>query len=433
MAARDIMQNHWPVVTITVTAAVIVCAAIVMLRDMPPQTIVMATGPDGGAYYELGKRYQAALADASVKVQLVETAGSVENRALLRDPHSGVNVALMQGGIVSAGDSSQLESLGTVFYEPLWWFRRRDILKVGVEGIRGFKVSIGPEGSGTRALALELLRRNGLDQQVAQLLDLTPLASAEKLMAGEIDVMFFMASWDAPVVQQLLEDERVGLSGYPRADAYAALYPFLKKVVVPRGVKSLAKDQPPADVNLIAAKASLVVRRDLHPAIQYLLLDAAAQIHSGQSIFHHAGEFPSSEAADIPLSNEALRFYRSGPPFLHNYLPFWVAVLVGKLIILLIPILGVLYPMVKFLPGLYDWLMRSKILRMYGELRFLEDGIAGCNEKEIGARLDRLEDQVNHLKLPVAYASMLYALRHHIDLVRDSLKKSSLRGDRTTD
>jgi TRAP-type uncharacterized transport system substrate-binding protein len=200
MTARDIIRNHWPAITITLTAAVIACAAIVMLRDMPPLRIVMATGPDGGAYYELRKRYQAELASSNVKVQLVQTAGSAENLTLLRDPRSGVNVALMQGGIASAGDSSQLESLGTVFYEPLWWFRRRDILKVGVEGIRGFKVSIGPEGSGTRALALELLKRNGLDKQVGELLDLTPRASAEKLMAGEIDVMFFMASWDAPLV-----------------------------------------------------------------------------------------------------------------------------------------------------------------------------------------------------------------------------------------
>ena len=431
MTARDIMRNHWPAITITVTAAVIVCAAIVMLRGMPPRTIVMATGPDGGAYYELGKRYQAELAGANVEVRLVQTAGSVENLSLLRDPRSGVNVALMQGGIVSAGDSSQLKSLGTVFYEPLWWFRRRDILKVGVEGIRGFKVSIGPEGSGTRALVLDVLKRNGLDQQVAELLDLTPRASAEKLMAGEIDVMFFMASWDAPLVQELLADERVALSGYSRANAYAALYPFLKKVVMPRGVKSLGKDQPPADVNLIAAKASLIVRRDLHPAIQYLLLDAAVQIHSGQSIFHHASEFPAPEAVGIPLSNETLRFYKSGPPFLHNYLPFWVAVLVGELIILLIPIVGVLYPMVKFLPRLYDWLMRSKILRMYGELRFLEDEMAdargvGRDEHGIIARLDRIEDQANHLKLPVAYASMLYDLRNHIDLVRERLKKSPL-------
>ena len=184
MAARDIVRNHWPAILIAVTAAAIACAALLMLRGMPPRTSVMATGPEGGGYYELGKSYQAALADAGVELRLVPTAGSVENLALLRDPHSGVKVALMQGGIVRAADSSQLESLGTLFYEPLWWFHKRDIQKEGVEGIRGMKVSIGPEGSGTRALGLELLRRNGLDKQTAELYALAPQASAEKLLAG---------------------------------------------------------------------------------------------------------------------------------------------------------------------------------------------------------------------------------------------------------
>jgi hypothetical protein len=204
-------------------------------------------------------------------------------------------------------------------------------------------------------------------------------------------------------------------------------YPFLNKVVVPRGATDIAKDQPPTDVVLIATKASLVVRKDLHPAIQYLLLNAAAKIHSGPSIFHHANEFPAAEAIDIPLSDEARRFYKSGLPFLNDYFPFWMAALIGKLIILLIPILGVLYPMMRFLPRLYDWAMRSKVLRMYGELRFLEDEInarsTGSDTHEMIARLDRLEEQANHLRMPVAYASMLYMLRNHIDLVREGLKK----------
>jgi hypothetical protein len=139
MAVKDIMRNHWPAITITVTAAMIVCAAVVMLRGLPPRTIVMATGPEGGAYYELGKRCRAALAGASVEVQLVQTAGSVENRALLRDPHSGVNVALMQGGIVGGEDSSQLESLG--------WFRRREILKEGSKVYGGSKYRSDPKGA----------------------------------------------------------------------------------------------------------------------------------------------------------------------------------------------------------------------------------------------------------------------------------------------
>lgn len=201
--------------------------------------------------------------------------------------------------------------------------------------------------------------------------------------------------------------------------------------MVPRGVKNFAKDQPPTDVTLIAAKANLVVRKDLHPAIQHLLLDAAEQIHSKPDIFRRANEFPAGEALDIPLSNEALRFYKTGPPLLHEYLPFWMAVLSGKLIILLIPILGVLYPIARFLPGLYDWAMRSKILRMYGELRFLEDNMAGArhtgNEPvEVIARLDQLESQANQIRIPVAYASMMYSLRDHIHLVREEVGQQAV-------
>jgi TRAP-type uncharacterized transport system substrate-binding protein len=346
---------------------------------------------------------------------------------LLLDPHSGVSVALIQGGTVGAEDTSELESLGTLFYEPLWWFRRSEIRDVGVAGLLGRKISIGAEGSGTRALALELIKRIGIEGQVSEFLALSPQVAAEKLLAGEIDVAFMIAAWDSPVVQQLLADERIGIASYPRADAYIALYPFLNKVVVPRGVRDLAKDRPPADVILFAPKASLVVRKDLHPAIQYLLLNAAMQIHSGPSIFQHAGQFPAAEAVDIPLSNEALRFYKSGPPLLHNYFPFWMAALIGKLIVL-IPILALLYPIMKSLPRLYDWVMRSKVLRMYGELRLLEDEMTdarstGRDIREMIARLDRLQGQANHLRMPLAYASRLYELRNHIDLVREGLKK----------
>ena len=428
MPARDFLRHNWPAITIAVTAAAIACAALVMLQSMPPHQLVMATGPEGGAYYEVGQRYREVLARAGVDVKLVPTAGSVETLDRLRDPRSGVNVGLMQGGIAGTGDKSGLESLGTLFYEPLWWFRRGEIQGVGVDGLRGRKISIGPEGSGTRALALDLIKRTGIEQQVGEWLALAPRPSAEKLAAGEIDVAFMMTAWDSPVVRQLLSDDRIGLSSFPRADAFVALYPYLNKVVVPRGVADLAKDQPPSDVVLVATKASLIVREDLHSAIQYLLLNAAVELHSGASIFNRANEFPAAEAIDIPLSSEALRFYKSGSPFLHEYFPFWVAALIGKLIILLIPILGVLYPMMRSLPRLYDWMMRSKVLRMYGELRLLEDETesarrSGSDTRDMIARLDRLEQQANHLRVPVAYASMLYSLRDHIALVREGLNK----------
>ena len=430
MALRYFLRNNWPAITITVTVVAIVIATVVILRDMPPRMIVMATGSEGGTFYDVGERYRAVLASAGVEVRLVPTAGSAENLALLLDPHSGVSVGLIQGGTLGAGASSKLESLGTVFYEPLWLFHKRGLgNNQGYVDLRGRRISVGPVGSGTRELSVELLKRNGIDGQNSELLALTTKESEEKLLAGEIDALGTVNAWEAPIVQKLITDEHIELYSFAaRADAYVALYPFLNKVVVPRGVGDLAMDLPPADVILFAPKVSLFVRKDLHPAIQYLLLDAAMQIHSRPGIFQHANQFPAAEGIDIPLSREAQQFYKSGRPFLHNYLPFWVAELFGTLIVLLIPILGVLYPMIRSLPRLYDWLMRSKITRIYGELRFLEDEIidarrAGRDISAMVAQLDHLEEQANRLKIPVAYASRLYELRNHIDVVRERLQK----------
>ena len=378
---------------------------------------------------------RAALASAGVEVQLVPTAGSAENLALLLDPHSGVSVGLIQGGTIGAGAASnKLESLGTVFYEPLWLFYKRELRnKEGLVDLRGRRISVGPVGSGTRELSLELLKRNGINGQNSELLALTTKESEEKLLAGEIDALGTVNAWEAPIVQKLITDEHIELYSFAaRADAYVALYPFLTKVVVPRGAGDLAKDLPPTDVILFAPKVNLVVRKDLHPAIQYLLLDAAAQIHSRPGIFQHANQFPAAEGIDIPLSGEALQFYKSGRPFLHNYLPFWVAELFGTLILLLIPILGVLYPLIRSLPPGYSWLMRSKIARIYGELRFLEDKImearrTGGDTSAMVAQFDHLEEQANHLRIPVTYASMLYELRDHIDVVRERLQKQPTR------
>jgi len=292
--------------------------------------------------------------------------------------------------------------------------------------VAGRKVSIGPAGSGTSTLSLELLKRNGLDKHAGQLLALEPQTAADKLLAGEIDVAFIIASWEAPVVQRLLADERVRLADISRADAYVALYPFLRKVTVPAGAGNLAKHLPPSDVTLLAPTASLVVRRDLHPAVQYLLLNTAAQLHSGVGIFQRAGHFPAAEAVDLPLSDVAIQFYKSGQPFLQNMLPFWMASLVGRLLILLIPIIGVLYPMARFLPELYNWMVRSRISLLYGELKFLENEIETSGPAGDGylltARLNKLEKQASELKVPIAYVTMVYLLREQVAAVRDRLK-----------
>ena len=402
-------------------------AAIVALRPLPPRTVTMATGPEGGSYYEFGKRYRELLAHQGIKLQLLTTAGDLDNLARLRDPRSRVEVGFLQSGITNEKESPDLESLGAVFYEPLWFFHRGVIRGKALNVLRGRKISIGPEGSGTRALALELLARNGIDQKFAQLLSLTPREAEEKLLRGEIDAALMVASWDSPVVRLLLSDKNIGLVSFPRTDAYVALYPFLNKLTVPAGVGDLAKNLPPTDVILVAPKASLVVRKDLHPAIQYLLLDAAAQIHSGPGIFQKSGQFPAAESIDLPLSDEARQFYKSGRPFLQRHLPFWLAVLIDRLLILLIPLFGVIYPLLRLMPALYGWEMRLRIFRLYRELRTLEKDLeTRSGEQGIGDLnewLGRIEEKANRLRVPLFYSNQLYTLRMHITLVRERLMR----------
>ncbi|HXW30534.1 MAG TPA: TAXI family TRAP transporter solute-binding subunit, partial [Xanthobacteraceae bacterium] len=404
-----------------------VCAAFLLLPSLPPRTIVMATGPDGGAYAELGQRYREILGRSGIDVKLLPTGGDFANLAQLRDPHSGVSVGFIQGGSTTPAESPGLVSLGAVFYEPLWLFHQRELDLDGVNGLRGRKVSIGAEGSGSRVLSLELLRRNGMTQDMFVPLALSPEEAGRKLLNKEIDAAFILTSWDSMVIRQLLAAETIELASFPRADAYVALYPFLNKLVVPAGVGDLATNRPASDKTLLAPKVSLAVRKDVHPAIQYALLSAAAQIHAEPGIFQRAGQFPAAEPLGLPLSDEAQRFHKSGRPFLQHHLPFWMAVLVERLLVVLIPVVGLLYPLVRFIPALYDWSMRSKIFRLYGEMRFLELQIERGDAKHdldaTTAQLDRIEERAHQLKMPKAYASMLYSLLGHIALVRERLKK----------
>ena len=291
--------------------------------------------------------------------------------------------------------------------------------------MRGKRISIGPEGSGTRILAITLLAANGIDRDVAQLLPLTPQDAGEQLLSGRIDAALMVASWESPVVRRLLASDDVEPASFPRADAYTALYPYLNKVTVPAGVGDLARNRPPADAVLLAPKTSLVVRKELHPAIQHLLLDAATEIHSGAGIFQKAGQFPAAESVDLPLSDAARQFHKTGRPFLQRYLPFWAAVFLWGLMLLLIPVVGAFYPLFRVAPALYGWGMRRRIFRLYGELKFLEGDLERRDSAEEAGdlvdHLDRLEERANHLQVPLAYTNLLYNLRRDIQLVRERL------------
>ena len=424
---------------VALVAAALLWLAIALLRPFPPHRLVMATGAAGGDYSEVAGRYRAILARSDITLDLVPTAGALENLARLRDPRSGVDVAFLQGGTTSEAESPGLVSLGTVFYEPLWVFIPEGFTGKGIDSLRGRRISIGPEGSGGRALCLKLLAKIGITPQFADLLPYPPEVAAAKLLMGDIDAAAMMESWDSPVVKRLLTSREVQVASFPHSDAYVEVFPFLSKLVLPAGSGDIDAVRPPEDAILLAPKASLVVREDLHPAIQYLLLQAATQVHSGPGIFRKAGQFPAPEAIDLPLSDEAVLYFKRGRPFLQRYLPFWLAVFMERLLILLIPLVGILYPLTTLatvVPTLRNWNIRRRIIRLYGELRFLEaeiekgDGAEGA--AEMAGRLRELEEESNRLKVPISYADQVYTLKHHITLVKAKLKApetSPIRGD----
>jgi TRAP-type uncharacterized transport system substrate-binding protein len=423
MLAENYLQKSWRWLSFVCLAVILLGAGIFIFATLPPRTIVMATGAEGGANHELGIRYREILAKAGVNLQLLTTTGGLDNLARLRDPKSGVDVGFIQGGTTTKKESPDVESLGTVFYEPVWFFRRSEIGE-GIQALRGRRLSIGPEGSGGRALALEIVKRFKIDSIIGELSGYTPQVAAEKLIAGDIDAALIVTAWESPVIQRLINAKDIELASALRADAYIARYPFLNKLVLPAGVGDLLNNRPPTDIVMVAPKGSLAVRADLHPAIQHLLLAAAVQIHSPPGIFQKAGQFPAAEAIDIPLSDEAQRFYKNGRPFFQERLPFWMATLVERVLLVFIPLAVVLYPMIKFLPQMYDWLMQSRILRLYDEMRSIEKEIESAGQHNldaISAKLDQLNQRANQLRLPTTYASTLYTLRSHLNLVRARL------------
>jgi hypothetical protein len=416
----NFFRRHTVLTTAVLSVVLFSCLVwlvFVLGRPLPPRVILMTTGPDGGAMREHAEKYRALLAKERVQLKLIPSLGSVENLTRLRDPGSKVVAGFVAGGLAGPDGGKGLVSLGTISYDPVWIFCRGLKEPIGLHDLKGRRVAVGPEGGGTRPVVLELLRANQLEGTVT-LLPLSPGPGGEALLRGELDCACMLTGTEAPIVRRLLADEHVSLVTFPRAEAYVALYPHLRRLIVPRGVGSLAKDLPRDDVEVMAAMTSLIVREDLHPAIQFLLLRAAEDVHGAPGIFARPGQFPAAEPIDIPLSDTAHTFFRSGGSFLQRHLPFWLAVLTQRVLLALIPIAGVLYPLLRLVPAVRDWMIELKFRRLYGDLRLVEAGFA-AKRPEAEHELAVLERKVSATKVPTSHARALYTLKQHVALVSD--------------
>jgi TRAP transporter TAXI family solute receptor len=405
------------------------------IQPAPPDTLVLSTGGEGGAYQRFGAAYKDTLARYGIRVVERPSAGSVENLARLRDPAGDVDAAFIQGGTARAQEDDSLVSLGSLYNEPLWIFYRADLSPGGkpltqLVELKGKRVAVGGAGSGTQHLAMELLYANQIDAHNSKLIEQSGLGLAQAFAERRIDAAFVVGPTQSATVWTLLHTPGVALMSLAHAEAYTRNFPYLSTLLLPRGAIDVAADLPPSDVRLVATTAALVVREQTHPALVDLLMQALSEAHGGPGIFQKPGEFPrasGASGAEFPLSPEASRYYKSGRPWLQRYLPFWAATLIDRMVVMIIPLIAVLIPVLKFAPGLYNWRVKSRIYRRYGELKFIEAELeaapARLSRTEWHRRIDAIERDVNHMAMPLTFSDMLYTLRSHIELVRAAVDK----------
>ena len=342
----------------------------------------------------------------------------MENLALLRAGKA--DVALVQGGLASAEDRKDIDSLAGLFHEPFWVFVRSDFGAASFGDLKTARIAIGPEGSGTRALAVEMQGFWGEGWQQGD--PRSGTAAADALMAGEIDAAVFSASITASYIETLLKDERVRLLPFPRAPAIARRLAALQEVVLLQGIVDIGANVPASDVMMLGAVAQLGVRDDLHPAIQSLLLEAAGEVHGGASAFAPSGVFPNKDLIDLPLSDEAERYYRNGPTFLRRYFSFRLANFLERAWVLVIPLLTLLIPLVRVAPPLYRWRVRRKIYIWYKDLRDLErkarEAETTAEHQAVVNEISELQKEAGALDVPLSYTEELYHLRSHIAFVK---------------
>lgn len=392
----------------------------------------MSTGGTGGAYYLFGQQYRDVLAHDSITVEVLTSAGSVENIERLEAKAEGVDIAFVQGGTSRPENMKNLVSLGSLYYEPLWVFYRGNQQVTRLTDLSGKRIAVGVQGSGTRSVSLRLLEENGMSHPPTVLSSLGGQQAADALVRRDVDVAFFIASPRAPIVHTLLMTSGIKLMSFKRAEAYTRTHRYLSSVTLPQGVIDLRKNIPPVDTRLIAATANLAVRRDFHPALVDLLLQAAKHVHGAGGLFERQDEFPSPKYLEFPLSEEAQRYYKRGPSFLRRVLPFWAATFVDRTIVMLIPFIALLFPLFKIVPPAYRWRVRSKIYRWYKDVKdvdlALHEEQSAEGLKALMAEVDKIEQQVNMITTPLPYADQVYNLRMHINLVREKLEKAMKAG-----
>jgi TRAP-type uncharacterized transport system substrate-binding protein len=423
---------------LAIVGGVLIWVAIRAIEPAPPDTLTITSGPQYSRFWRDALQYKEILARNGVTLRVLTSSGTLENLKRLADPNSHVDLGFVQSGLTSVASDvphdpqhAGLASLGSVSNWPIFVFYRGSGL-TRLSEFKGKRITIGREGSGTRQIVLLLLKDNGIETtNNAQMLPLEGEVAVNALLDGKADAAFLVSDSARPVImQKLIRTPDIQLFSFTQAKAYVRTFPFLSQFEVPMGVFDLADNLPPQPTATIETTVELIARDTLHPALSDLIIEAAGEVHGGAGPLQDAGEFPAPVAHDFPLSPDALRYYKSGKSFVYRTLPFWLASLVDRLLVVVVPVIVILIPALRFVPPLYAWRVKSRFHRRYGELMALErsmlDDPSEQNHAEFTAKLNDIETELNKLKMPLAYADSFYALREHISYVRSQI--AALRG-----
>lgn len=437
LSIRDLLISIGPFV---VLAVLLLALAYWWLDPTPPKRVILATGPAQSAYDEFGKRYAKALSNRHFEVVLLPSEGSSANLQLLREGKA--DLGFVQGGSAltdppaTPASDAQVQSLGSLFVEPIWLFYRENAAKKlnasatlsTLAELKDLRVNVGTAGSGVPNLVDQLLDLNHIDPASIKKSQLEQTPATMAFLSGELDAIVFASAPESLMVQMLLQTPGVKLMSFAQSEAYSRRLPFLSPVMLPRGVVDLAGDVPAQDVRLVASTTALLTRAQTHPALVQLFSQTAQSIHGGAGWFNHARDFPNAAHSEFDLSKEAERNLKTGAPLLQRYLPFWMANLIERMWLALGIIVAILLPLSRIIPPMYTLRVRSRIFKWYGQLRQIEAHITPTasdspeTAASLRAELDDLDARVGTISVPLSYADELYALRNNIALVRQKLK-----------
>src|SRR5271167_4982088 len=431
-------EHLFVVLTATLLFVAGVWLVLEILLPPPPTKIAIAGSFRGGHYESLALRYKNIFERAHVKVDVRATDGAAANLKLLNDPNSGIQIAFMQGGVANSTEAPDLLSLGRIDYQVFWLFYPAGETLSDLTQLKGKRIALGPPGSGTRIVSEKILNIGGITPDNTTLLNLTPQRAVDALGDGTIDALFLNFSSDSPILQSLLERPQYRPMSFTDAEALTRIFPFLVRLVMPRGVVDYERKVPAADVVLIATTNVVLVRKELHPSIIDLLVQTMVEVHSAPGIFQRIGEFPTPTDPEYPVAEEASDFYKNGPSLLDRYFLPWVTNYVKRAIAVLVTAMVIIIPIFTYAPRLYKWLVEYRLRALYRRLRKIE---ASLQKSLTAPEILTLEDEIENLDrdiinlgVPTKHSDLYFMIKSHLNLVRTriGLRRTDLRGKRTT-